>query len=105
MSKYLIRRIFLKGLLIYVWLGLVVAPLINESFQTDDYLGLFFAIFFIGILPISYICYRAYKDYKQDQVISKYSTPPQHHKVRFDIEFGCKLLMICLIHVFQVVKH
>ena len=44
MSKYLIRRIFLKGLLIYVWLGLVVAPLINESFQTDDYLGLFFAI-------------------------------------------------------------
>jgi uncharacterized membrane protein YebE (DUF533 family) len=90
MSKYLIRRIFLKGLLIIFWLILVVAPLIKESFQTDDDLGLFFSIFFIGILPISYICYRAYKDYKQDQVISKYSTPPQHHKVRFNIEFGCK---------------
>ena len=86
MDKYLIRRMALKGLLIIFWLILVVAPLIKESFQTDDDLGLFFAIFFIGILPISYICYQAYKDYKQDQVISKYSTPPQHHKVRFDIE-------------------
>ena len=62
----------------------------KRGFQPQDFKFLIpLAILLFAVISVSRSSASTEKRNKL-QTISKYSTLPQHHKVRFDIEFGCK---------------